>query len=163
MFKFRSMTTGPNPLIPDADHITRIGAVLRRTSLDELPQLVNVLRGEMSLVGPRPMLPEQSRFLSPEHSERHSVRPGMTGLAQISGRNTLAWFERIELDRQWVRNASLVSYLGILYRTIAVVLGTNGVDGHPTADPFVDLTLVPTIDLEETTSNDPTYEQRAAS
>ncbi len=139
MLKFRSMKTGPNPLIPTDDRMTKIGGFLRRTSLDELPQLFNVLEGSMSLVGPRPMLPEQDANLSPEHHVRRMVRPGLTGLAQVSGRNTLRWRERLELDGEWVHDASLRSYVRVLWRTIGVVLGREGVDGHCATDPFVDV------------------------
>lgn len=140
MFKFRSMKTGPNPLIPTDDRLTRIGGSLRRTSLDELPQLLNVLGGSMSLVGPRPMLPEHDAHLSEEHQIRRIVRPGLTGLAQVSGRNTLEWHDRLDLDAAWVRDASVRSYARIIWRTFAVVAGRQGVDGHSSTDPFFLLT-----------------------
>ena len=146
MFKFRSMKTGPNPLIPTADRLTPIGGALRKTSLDEIPQLLNVLGGSMSLVGPRPMLPEQDAHLSPKHRARRSVRPGLTGLAQVSGRNTLQWHERLELDVAWVSNATVGSYARTIWQTFGVVTGQQGVDGHSAADPFVRLT---TADAEQ--------------
>ncbi len=140
MIKFRSMTTGPNPLVPTDAHITDIGRVLRRTSLDELPQLLNVLHGSMSLVGPRPMLPAQSDQLSRRQQLRLQVRPGLTGFAQVSGRNSLRWSDRIELDLQWVARSTVGNYLRTLARTAMVVRSQDGVDGHCATDEFVDLT-----------------------
>lgn len=136
MLKFRSMTSGSQSLIPSPDHITKFGRVLRRSSLDELPQLLNVIRGDMSLVGPRPMLPVQSKELTPSQHARHRVRPGMTGLAQVSGRNTITWSERIELDREWVDKPSVRSYLSILLRTFATVRDPDGTTGHSVSDPI---------------------------
>ncbi len=141
MWKFRSMKPGPNPLIPSASAITPIGGRLRRSSLDELPQLINVLAGHMSLVGPRPMLEAQAAELSNDQLERHLVRPGMTGLAQVSGRNTITWEERIELDRTWVETADIGSYLGILARTFSAVRDISGTNGHSTADPIASVSL----------------------
>ncbi len=137
MHKFRTMRTGPNPLVPDPDRITPIGRWLRRTSLDELPQLVDVLRGDMSLVGPRPMLPTQADRLDRRQSARHDTRPGMTGMAQTRGRNRLDWSERIELDLRWTTTASVSVYLDELRRTPSAVLDLRGVTGHSTADRFV--------------------------
>ena len=98
MRKFRSMRNGNNPVIPDPNRITAIGAILRRTSLDELPQLFSVLDGSMSLVGPRPLLPQQLSALTPTQHLRFTVPPGLTGLAQVNGRNQLSWDERFEFD-----------------------------------------------------------------
>lgn len=149
MIKFRSMRTGKNPLIPDPDRITRIGAVLRRTSLDELPQLLNVIRGEMSLVGPRPVLATQLTFMSQRHLRRHQVLPGMTGLAQINGRNTLAWDDRFELDLHWAQSPTLGRYLLILFRTINTVITGSGTTGHDPNDRLI-------VDLENHTKYIPT-------
>ena len=99
LMKFRTMRDGPGD---DAERITRLGHLLRRTSLDELPELWNVLRGDMSLVGPRPLLPAYLDRYSPEQARRHEVRPGITGLAQVSGRNALDWEERFRLDVTFV-------------------------------------------------------------
>ena len=141
MLKFRSMVRGENPLVPDASRITRVGAHLRRTSLDELPQLINVLRGEMSLVGPRPILPQQVAVMTDDQKRRHRVRPGLTGLSQINGRNTIAWRERFAHDCRWADAPTIASYLSILARTARVVSAGDGVDGHDAADPLlVDLT-----------------------
>jgi len=106
--------------------ITRVGALLRRTSLDELPNLLNVLRGEMSLIGPRPTLPAQVEQYTPRQRGRLAVKPGITGWAQVNGRTTLPWSERIELDLFYIANRSLVLDLRILWRTVAMVLGGSG-------------------------------------
>ena len=134
--KFRTMLDGPNPLFPDASRITSVGRLLRRTSLDELPQLVNVLRGEMSVVGPRPALPYQVERYAARQRGRLAVRPGITGLAQVSGRNALAWAERIEWDLAYVRHQSPSLDLRILARTIGAVVTGAGVHGHPPVDPI---------------------------
>jgi len=121
MYKFRTMRdlddAAGNPL-PDHVRITSFGRFLRRTSLDELPELINVLRGEMSLVGPRPLLVEYLERYSPEQARRHDVAPGITGLAQINGRNTLNWNDRLALDVWYVDHASLWLDARILVQTI---------------------------------------------
>jgi len=130
IFKFRTMIDRRNAdgqLLPNGERLTRIGSFLRRTSLDELPELWNVLRGDMSFVGPRPLLMEYLSHYSPRESLRHNAKPGITGLAQISGRNYLDWTERLEFDVTYVRNISFRLDLGILYRTIRVVMGREGV------------------------------------
>jgi lipopolysaccharide/colanic/teichoic acid biosynthesis glycosyltransferase len=126
LIKFRTMRDardGSGRLLPDAQRLTPLGELLRKTSLDELPQLFNVLRGEMSLVGPRPLLPEYLPYYTARERLRHTVRPGITGLAQVSGRNLLAWDERLELDARYVerRSASLDTWL--LLKTVLKVLG----------------------------------------
>lgn len=135
--KFRSMLHGDNPAIPDASRITPVGRVLRRFSLDELPQLLNVARGDMSIVGPRPTLPEQVERYDVFQRRRLEVRPGITGLAQIRGRNTIAWDERIRHDVEYVEECSLCLDLAILARTLGAVLSGEGVEGHPDDDPIV--------------------------
>jgi lipopolysaccharide/colanic/teichoic acid biosynthesis glycosyltransferase len=118
---------GPGLAINENDsRITRVGAVLRRTSLDELPNLVNVLRGEMSLIGPRPTLPVQVEQYSERQRGRLALRPGITGWAQVNGRASLPWSERIELDLYYVEHRSLALDLRILLRTAALVLGGSG-------------------------------------
>jgi len=134
VLKFRTMVDEPNPIFPDASRITSAGRVLRRFSLDELPQLVNVARGDMSVVGPRPTLAYQVERYDQRQHRRLEVRPGLTGLAQVSGRNSLSWPERIELDVQYVEERSLRLDLSILLRTARALLGGEGVDGHPTDD-----------------------------
>src|SRR4029077_13577811 len=107
LLKFRTMVAGDNPIFPDATRITSAGRLLRRFSLDELPQLLNVARGDMSLVGPRPTLAYQVDRYTERQRVRLSVRPGLTGLAQVRGRNLLSWSERIEYDVEYVRTQSI--------------------------------------------------------
>jgi lipopolysaccharide/colanic/teichoic acid biosynthesis glycosyltransferase len=133
--KFRTMRPPQRPGQPDRERVTGLGAVLRRTSLDELPQLVNVLRGEMSIIGPRPTLPEQVRHYSPRERERLSVRPGITGWAQVSGRNALSWPERIELDLWYLENRSRRLDVLIIMRTIAQLLRPRGITGAEGINP----------------------------
>lgn len=133
IYKFRTLTHEPaDPTQPSA-HTTRTGSFLRRWALDEWPQLWNVLRGEMSLVGPRPTLPEQVEQYGPYERTRLQVRPGITGWAQIHGRNALSWPKRIDLDVWYVRNRSLWLDLQILLRTPIILIqgtGVEGPDGH---------------------------------
>jgi lipopolysaccharide/colanic/teichoic acid biosynthesis glycosyltransferase len=132
MLKLRTMVDGAEHVgaglaVNAGDsRITRVGALLRRTSLDELPNLVNVLRGEMSLIGPRPTLPAQVEQYSARQRERLAVKPGITGWAQVNGRASLPWSERIELDLYYVEHRSLALDLQILLRTPALVLGGGG-------------------------------------
>lgn len=127
--KFRTMRPAESSLDlqSDGQRITRTGAFLRSTSLDELPSLWNVVLGDMSLVGPRPLLVHYVERYTPRQARRHEVRPGVTGLAQVSGRNALSWHERLELDVQYVDQRSLSLDLRILARTLAVVLRRTGV------------------------------------
>ncbi|MEM9466183.1 MAG: sugar transferase [Actinomycetota bacterium] len=136
VLKFRTMRDGDNPIIPDASVITRVGAVLRRLSLDELPQLINVARGEMSVVGPRPTLAYQAERWTDEQRNRLAVRPGLTGLAQVSGRNDLTWPERIEFDLVYVRTQSVRTDLGIVARTATAMLGGEGTGATAADDPI---------------------------
>lgn len=139
VLKLRTMTNGEaNPLFPDAARITRTGRVLRRLSLDELPQLLNVLRGDMSIVGPRPTLAYQVARYSPEQRRRLAVRPGLTGLAQVKGRNNLPWSQRIVLDLDYLGKQSPLYDLYVLLLSIKVVLGGD-VAGHPVDDPIARL------------------------
>ena len=137
LYKFRTMRS-PGPGQSDADRITWLGRLLRSTSLDETPQLWNVLRGDMSLVGPRPLLPEYVVRYTPAQARRLEVQPGITGLAQVSGRNGITWERKFELDREYVERQSLSLDLWILARTIAVVLSGSGVsaEGHATMPEF---------------------------
>jgi lipopolysaccharide/colanic/teichoic acid biosynthesis glycosyltransferase len=135
--KFRTMVSGDNPLVPDASRITSAGRWLRRLSLDELPQLVNVARGEMSVVGPRPMLPAMAAACDDRQRGRFATRPGLTGWAQVKGRNALRWAERIELDLHYVAHRSLGLDLRCIILTAAVVLTGAGAAGHDPDDPFV--------------------------
>jgi lipopolysaccharide/colanic/teichoic acid biosynthesis glycosyltransferase len=140
LVKFRTMTVpdaGGEPL-PDVERLTRFGRALRATSLDELPTLWNVLRGDMSLVGPRALLMEYLPLYTAEQSRRHEVRPGITGLAQVSGRNALPWPERLALDVVYVDNRSMGLDLWILATTITKVLRREGItaEGHATVEKF---------------------------
>lgn len=136
VWKFRTMVAGDNPIFPDASRITTAGRVLRRLSLDELPQLVNVALGEMSIVGPRPTLPYQVERYDDHQRRRLAVRPGLTGLAQVNGRNALTWGERIEFDVKYVMTQSAVEDLRIILSTATTMLSGDGVEGHPTDDPL---------------------------
>jgi len=130
ILKFRSMTderAENGSLLPDKERLTRLGSFLRKTSLDELPGLWNVLRGDMSLVGPRPLLMEYLPHYTPREQRRHDVRPGITGLAQVMGRNMIGWTERLECDATYVESISLGLDLKILARTVAAVATRMGV------------------------------------
>ena len=130
MVKFRTMTDARGPdgaLLPDADRLTPFGRFLRATSLDELPELWNVLKGDMSLVGPRPLLMEYLPLYSPEQARRHAVRPGVTGWAQVNGRNTLSWDDKFKLDVWYVDHRSLWLDLKILWLTVRKVLVRDGI------------------------------------
>lgn len=141
VFKFRTMLAGDNPVIPQPDRITRVGRLLRCTSLDELPQLVNVARGEMSIVGPRPTLGYQAQRWTGRQRERLTVRPGLTGLAQVSGRNDLSWPERIDLDLRYVERQSVRQDLSILARTVTAMFGGTGATASD--DPIAGVEVSP--------------------
>ncbi|WP_242343892.1 sugar transferase [Anaeromyxobacter terrae] len=127
IYKFRTMVNAAPP--PELDpHPTRLGALLRRSSLDELPQLFNIVKGDMSFVGPRPDLPRHVEKYTPFQRQRLQMRPGITGWAQVNGRNQIPWEERIELDVDYVRSWSLLRDLGIVFSTIGVVLAGRGAD-----------------------------------
>lgn len=140
LWKFRTMRLAPpgSELDGDEERLTRLGAFLRRSSLDELPELVNVLKGDMSLVGPRPLLMEYVALYDAEQARRHDVRPGVTGLAQISGRNRLDWAQRFALDVWYVDHRSLALDIWILLRTVpSAVLGIDtSAAGHLSAPRF---------------------------
>ncbi|MDR1384611.1 MAG: sugar transferase [Planctomycetaceae bacterium] len=124
MIKFRTMTNECDEngnLLPDERRVTKFGLFLRKTSIDELPELLNVLKGDMSLVGPRPLLMKYLPYYTPEEQKRHNVRPGITGLAQISGRNTLPWNERLKIDVEYVERYSLILDTYIIFCTIGCV------------------------------------------
>jgi lipopolysaccharide/colanic/teichoic acid biosynthesis glycosyltransferase len=130
LLKFRTMTDARGPdgaLLPDVDRLTAVGRKLRRTSLDELPELLNVVRGEMSLVGPRPLLMEYVPLYTPEQARRHEVAPGITGWAQVNGRNDTTWDDRFAHDRYYVEHRSMRLDLHILKCTVGQVLHGHGV------------------------------------
>ena len=127
MYKFRTMRDMTPDLVSDEDRITPFGSWLRSTSLDELPELINVLKGDMSLVGPRPLLPEYLPLYTPRQSRRLEVRPGVTGLAQVKGRNAMPWAERLAWDVHYVDHRSLGMDLRILVDTVLVVFRREGI------------------------------------
>lgn len=141
LVKFRTMTDARDKtgnLLPDEMRLTRLGAFLRSTSLDELPELFNVLKGEMSLVGPRPLKMEYLSLYTPRQARRHEVLPGITGWAQVNGRNSLSWEEKFELDVWYVDNRSFWLDLKILFLTVVKVLKREGIsaEGHVTMPKF---------------------------
>ncbi|MEW6271698.1 MAG: sugar transferase [Thermodesulfobacteriota bacterium] len=149
LLKFRTMRSGGEP---DAERLTPIGRLLRAASLDELPQLWNVVRGDMSLVGPRPLLPQYLERYTPRQARRHEVRPGITGLAQVEGRNALDWDERLELDVRYVEQRSLALDLRLLARTVAAVVSRRGISaaGHVTMPEFLGSVRRESLHREET-------------
>lgn len=141
MVKFRTMTDERGPdgkLLPDAQRLPAFGRWLRATSLDELPELWNVLKGEMSLVGPRPLLMQYLPLYSPEQARRHEVRPGVTGWAQVNGRNAISWEDKFKLDVWYVDNRSLWLDIKILWLTVKKVVVREGIsaDGEATMPAF---------------------------
>ncbi len=133
MIKFRTMLDtkqSDGTLLPDAERLTEFGRFLRASSLDELPELWNVLKGDMSLVGPRPLLTEYLPLYSPEQARRHEVRPGITGWAQINGRNAISWEDKFSLDVWYVDHQSILLDLRILCRTVGKVLGRKDINGE---------------------------------
>jgi len=141
IYKFRTMSEardGEGHLCPDAERLTGLGRFLRASSLDELPELVNVLRGDMSLVGPRPLMVEYLERYTPRQATRHAVRPGLTGWCQVNGRNSRTWSEKLALDVWYVEHWSLGLDLRILVATIGAVLSFRGISnpGHVTMPPF---------------------------
>jgi lipopolysaccharide/colanic/teichoic acid biosynthesis glycosyltransferase len=141
LFKFRTMrdaTDGGGGALPDGERLTRFGSFLRSTSLDELPELWNVVRGDMSLVGPRPLLMEYLPLYTAEQARRHCVPPGVTGWAQVNGRNAASWDERLAMDVWYVENRSLKLDVRILLLTLRKVLAREGVSqpGHATVEHF---------------------------
>lgn len=142
MVKFRSMTTAKDAegnLLPDDQRLPKFGKLLRSTSLDELPELWNVLKGDMSLVGPRPLLMQYLERYTPEQRRRHDVRPGITGWAQVNGRNNVPWEERFKMDVWYVDNHNLLLDIKILWMTVMKVVKRSDVsqEGHATMTEFM--------------------------
>ena len=139
LVKFRSMRNPKTGQETDEERLTNLGRFLRATSLDELPSLWNVLKGDMSLVGPRPLLVDYLPRYTPEQARRHEVRPGVTGLAQVSGRNAVSWEDKFKRDVEYVDNRSLALDLQILRKTVTSVLRREGIsaDGHATTTVFL--------------------------
>lgn len=141
VIKFKTMTDerdAEGNLLPDAERLTKVGKFVRSTSIDELPQLINVLKGDMSLIGPRPLLPQYLPLYSPEQARRHEVRPGITGWAQCNGRNAISWTKKFELDVWYVDNCSLLLDIKIIFLTIKKVLIRDGIsqEGQATMEAF---------------------------
>jgi sugar transferase EpsL len=148
ILKFRTMSDARDEeghLLPDGDRLTRLGRFLRRGHLDELPELFNVLKGDMSLVGPRPLLPRYIDRYTPEQRRRHDVRPGMTGWTQVNGNNALTWEQKLAFDVWYVENHTILLDVSILFRTIWKVLSGKGVrsPGSATAEEFVGSSGIP--------------------
>ena len=142
MYKFRTMTDkrdDKGALLPDAERLTSFGKLLRRTSLDELPELFNILKGDMSFVGPRPLLVQYLDRYTPEQARRHEVKPGLTGWAQVNGRNAISWEEKFKLDVWYVDNWSLKLDLRILWMTFFKVFKREGIsaEGEATVSEFM--------------------------
>ncbi|MBE6805499.1 MAG: sugar transferase [Ruminococcaceae bacterium] len=130
LIKFRTMTCEKDEngeLLPDEKRLTKYGKFLRSTSLDELPELINILIGDMSVIGPRPLLVKYLPLYSDEQKQRHLVRPGLTGLAQVNGRNAVSWEEKFEYDVEYVHNITFLNDLKILFKTVAAVFAREGI------------------------------------
>ena len=136
VMKFKSMTDerdAEGNLLPDKDRITAVGKFVRKTSIDELPQLINVLKGDMALIGPRPLLPEYLPYYTERERLRHTVRPGISGWAQVNGRNNLTWDQKLELDAYYVGHLSFLMDLRVLLTTVKNVMGGKDVNVVPSA------------------------------
>jgi len=143
VIKFKTMNDRKGTdgkLLSDAHRLTKLGLFIRKTSLDEIPQLFNVLRGEMSLIGPRPLLPEYLALYNAEQKKRHDVKSGITGWAQINGRNAISWEQKFEYDVWYVNNVSLIIDLKIFFRTFSKVFKNEGIsaNGHITMPTFTE-------------------------
>jgi len=142
LYKFRTMTNAKDAdgnLLTDAERLTPFGNMLRRTSIDELPELINVLKGDMSLVGPRPLLMEYLPLYDAEQARRHEVRPGITGWAQVNGRNAINWEDKFELDLWYVDNQTCWLDVKVLWMTVIKVIKREGIsqEGHATMEKFM--------------------------
>ena len=141
IIKFKTMSDKKDKdgnLLPDADRLTPIGAFVRKTSLDEIPQLINVLKGDMAIIGPRPLLPQYLPLYNETQKRRHKVRPGITGWAQVNGRNAISWQKKFELDVWYVSHLSLILDMKIFFLTIKKVFFREGIaaEGHVTTEAF---------------------------
>lgn len=146
LYKFRTMTNAINDqgeLLSDEERLTAFGKILRSTSLDELPELINIIKGDMSIVGPRPLLVKYLAYYTSEQKKRHSVRPGLTGYAQVSGRNELDWDDKFVLDVKYVNNISFLGDMRIVFQTIGKVLKREGIspESSATMEDFVDYSI----------------------
>lgn len=141
LYKFRTMTNKKDKegnLLPDEKRLTKFGKFLRSTSLDELPELFNILKGDMSIIGPRPLLVEYLKYYNKKERHRHDVRPGLTGLAQVNGRNAQTWEERFKYDIEYTKNVTFINDIKIIFKTILVVFKREGIneEGSATKEPF---------------------------
>ena len=135
LYKFRTMTDKKDKkgkLLPDEKRLTKFGKILRSTSLDELPELFNILKGDMSIIGPRPLLVEYLPYYTKAERQRHVVRPGLTGLAQVSGRNLVAWDKRLKIDIEYAKNVTFKQDIKIFFSTIAIVFKRSGISDGKT-------------------------------
>ena len=141
LYKFRTMTDEKDEqgnLLPDEQRLTKFGKFLRSTSLDELPELINIIKGDMAIVGPRPLLVQYLEFYNEEQKHRHDVRPGLTGLAQVSGRNSLTWEEKFKQDIEYINHLTFKNDVKIIFMTIGKVFKREGIsqDGEATMERF---------------------------
>lgn len=141
IIKFKTMNDKKDVngnLLPDSERLTPIGAFVRKTSLDEIPQLINVLKGDMAIIGPRPLLPQYLPLYDEVQKRRHEVRPGITGWAQVNGRNAISWAKKFELDVEYVDNLSFLMDVKVFFTTFKKVFKSEGIssDGHVTIEPF---------------------------
>lgn len=146
LYKFRTMTDKKDEegnLLPDSERLTRFGKMLRSTSLDELPELINILKGDMSIVGPRPQLIRDMLFMTDEQRKRHSVRQGLTGLAQVNGRNNITWEEKINYDLQYIEKITFLGDAKIILKTVGKVFARRDIEteGMETAEDLCDYLL----------------------
>ena len=146
LYKFRTMTDEKDEngkLLPDEVRLTKFGKFLRSTSLDELPELINIIKGDMSIVGPRPQLVRDMLFMTDEQRKRHTVRQGLTGLAQVSGRNNISWEEKINYDLQYIENITFIGDIKIIFKTVLKVLKKEDIntEGMGTAEDLCDYLL----------------------
>lgn len=141
LYKFRTMTDKKDEegnLLPDSERLTKFGKLLRSTSLDELPELINILKGDMSIVGPRPLLVEYLELYNEKQKHRHDVRPGLTGLAQVSGRNSISWEEKFKEDIEYIEKISCLEDIKIILKTVTKVFKREGIaqEGNDTMERF---------------------------
>lgn len=146
LYKFRTMTDEKDEngkLLPDEVRLTKFGKFLRSTSLDELPELINIIKGDMSIVGPRPQLIRDMLFMTDEQRKRHTVRQGLTGLAQVSGRNNISWEEKLNYDLQYIENITFIGDIKIIFKTVLKVLKKEDIntEGMETAEDLCDYLL----------------------
>lgn len=137
LYKFRTMTDKKDEngnLLPDEERLTKFGKFLRSTSLDELPELINILKGDMSIVGPRPLLVEYLEYYTEKEKHRHDVRPGLTGLAQVNGRNYVKWEEKFAMDLEYIEKLSFKNDVSILVKTVLIVLKRNNIETASTIE-----------------------------